>query len=92
MKTTDETSNKSKDGDVPSWLNTILRREKSSSSSDVAAKIQEYDNAEEEAQTLFDSFPFSIGGRDKRSKIWEDEMSPVVASLSGMINIEALNR
>ena len=90
MKTTDETSNKSKEGDVPSWLNAILRREKSSSSSDVAAKLQEYDNAEEEAETLFDSFPFSIGGRDKRSKIWEDEMSPVVASLSGMINIEAL--
>lgn len=90
MKTTDETRNKSKEGDVPSWLNSILRREKSSSSSDVAAKILEYDNAEEEAETLFDSFPFSIGGRDKRSKIWEDEMSPVVASLSGMINIEAL--
>lgn len=90
MKTTDETRNKSKEGDVPSWLNSILRREKSSSSSDVAAKIQEYDNAEEEAETLFDSFPFSIGGRDKRSRIWEDEMSPVVASLSGMINIEAL--
>ena len=102
VKTTDdETRSKNKEaGDVPSWLNAILRREQSSDN--VGAKLEyDADNAVEEVEAvekLFDSFPFSIGGsRDKsRSassssrKIWEEEMSPVVASLSGMINVEAL--
>ncbi|KAL7440394.1 hypothetical protein ACHAXM_007156 [Skeletonema potamos] len=43
----------------------------------------------------FDSFPFSLGPK-RSTKIWESEMSPVVASLvglsgmNGMVNVEAL--
>eukprot|EP00574_Skeletonema_japonicum_P006221 CAMPEP_0201723224 /NCGR_PEP_ID=MMETSP0593-20130828/7349_1 /ASSEMBLY_ACC=CAM_ASM_000672 /TAXON_ID=267983 /ORGANISM="Skeletonema japonicum, Strain CCMP2506" /LENGTH=680 /DNA_ID=CAMNT_0048214301 /DNA_START=215 /DNA_END=2253 /DNA_ORIENTATION=+ len=38
----------------------------------------------------FDSFPFSLGRKSNNNKIWESEMTPVVASMSGMVNVEAL--
>lgn len=40
----------------------------------------------------FDSFPFSLGPKrsNNNNKIWESEMSPLVASMSGMVNVEAL--
>jgi hypothetical protein len=71
---------KSKDTDIPAWLKPLLKRDQSTSNR------EKYDEPDEK---LFDSFPFSIG-KDRKSKIWESEMSPVVASLSGMINVEAL--
>lgn len=37
------------------------------------------------------SNPFAIGNNNKRkSRIWEEEMSPLVAEMSGMANVEAL--
>ena len=38
----------------------------------------------------FDSFPFSLGPTKSSDKIWQNEMSPLVASISGMVNVEAL--
>lgn len=71
---------KSKDDDIPSWLKPLLRREKADTD-----KPSGYTD-----EKLFDSFPFSIGGKERRTNIWESEMSPLVAQLSGMINVEAL--
>ena len=77
----EETTDNDTKTKAPTWLRSLLRKD-SSVRNDV-----EIDGSDEK---IFDSFPFSIGGRDKKSKIWDQEMSPVVASLSGMINIEAL--
>jgi len=39
----------------------------------------------------FDSFPFSLGPTKSSDKtVWQNEMSPLVASISGMVNVEAL--
>mmetsp|Transcript_12908 Transcript_12908/g.19374 ORF Transcript_12908/g.19374 Transcript_12908/m.19374 type:complete len:722 (+) Transcript_12908:69-2234(+) len=46
-------------------------------------------NNNQNNEISFDSFPFSLGPK-RSNKIWESEMSPLVASLSGMVNVEAL--
>ncbi|KAL7516327.1 hypothetical protein ACHAWX_001354 [Stephanocyclus meneghinianus] len=76
-------SSRKDDGDIPAWLRPLLRREQVQSGTN-------NNNYDEPDEKLFDSFPFSIGGKNNKSKIWDSEMSPIVASLSGMINIEAL--
>ncbi|KAL3791624.1 hypothetical protein HJC23_012214 [Cyclotella cryptica] len=73
------------DGDIPAWLKPLIKREQL-----LVQSGTDSDNYGETDEKLFDSFPFSIGGKNRKSKIWESEMSPIVASLSGMINIEAL--
>lgn len=69
------------ESDLPAWIKALVKWEVSDS-----AKISSA-TAKNEGIS-FDSFPFSIG--DKSENIWENEMSPLVASLSGMVNIEAL--
>ena len=79
-----DAKNKNKEGDIQAWLKQLIRRDqKTLDTIDI-----EYNESEDE--TLFDTFPFTIGGKPKRSMIWDQEMSPVVASLSSMVNVEAL--
>ena len=78
-----ESKRRKNNGDVPAWLKPLLRREQSTPVPDEVERLASNER-------LFDSFPFSIGGKNRRSKIWESEMTPLVASLSGMINVEAL--
>lgn len=68
----------------------ILSEKKSSSNSDdfptwLKALTKWDTTTQDTTATTSRSFPFT-----SRKKIWEEEMSPLVASLSGMANIEAL--
>lgn len=79
-----DAKNKNKEGDIQAWLKQLIRRDQKT------LDTMEIEYNESEDETLFDTFPFTIGGKPKRSKIWDQEMSPVVASLSSMVNVEAL--
>ncbi len=70
----------------PSWLKALINWESSdrSPSSSVARD-------KSGGGSQFDILKFAVGGNRKSAKNgWEDEMSPLVASLSGMVNVEAL--
>lgn len=72
-----------KDNDFPNWAKGLVNWG--------TASVNNNQN-----EISFDSFPFSLSGPKRSTKIWESEMSPVVASLSGlsgmtgMVNVEAL--
>ena len=71
--------------DFPAWLKALTRWNVSDtprSSSDASAQPF--------GGSPFDSFPFPIGGNRMNAGLLEVEMSPMVASLSGMVNVEAL--
>ncbi len=71
--------------DFPAWLKALTRWNVSDtprSSSDASAQPF--------GGSPFDSFPFAIGGKRMNAGLLEVEMSPMVASLSGMVNVEAL--
>ena len=71
--------------DFPAWLKALTRWNVSDtprSSSDASAQPF--------GGSPFDSFPFPIGSNRMNAGLLEVEMSPMVASLSGMVNVEAL--
>ena len=78
--------NNSKEGDLPAWVKTLIRWE----SSDSVAQTNAVNSDSWKKKISLDSFPFSIGVNNGKGKIWDEEMSPLVASLSGMVNVEAL--
>ena len=73
-----------KDNDFPNWAKGLVNWG--------AATADDNSNNNNQNEISFDSFPFSLGRSKSKisTKIWESEMSPVVASLSGMVNVEAL--
>ena len=71
--------------DFPAWLKALIRWNASDvSRSSLDASIQPFGGSP------FDSFPLTIGGNSMNRGLFDDEMSPMVASLSGMVDIEAL--
>lgn len=68
-----------KDNDFPNWAKGLVNW-------GTAGGVN---NDNQNDNVSFDSFPFSLGPK-RSNKIWESEMSPVVASMSGMVNVEAL--
>lgn len=73
------------DGEVPAWLKALIRWVTSDS-----GKAATSTAARQSEGVYFDSFPFKIGGDNRKAKIWDDEMGPLVSSMSGMVNVEAL--
>ena len=69
----------SKDNDFQNWAKGLVNWGTAGSES----------NNQNDTSLSFDSFPFSLGPR-RSPKIWDSEMSPLVASMSGMVNVEAL--
>lgn len=69
----------SKDNDFQNWAKGLVNWGTAGSAS----------NNQNDTSLSFDSFPFSLGPR-RSPKIWESEMSPLIASMSGMVNVEAL--
>jgi hypothetical protein len=71
--------------DFPAWLKTLIRWNASEvSRSSAIASTQPFGGSP------FDSFPLTIGGTGMNRGLFDDEMSPMVASLSGMVDVEAL--
>ncbi|KAL7439655.1 hypothetical protein ACHAXH_004161, partial [Discostella pseudostelligera] len=89
----DNTEQESRGGqDFPAWLKALLKWDTSdqSPSPSPSATIEQ---DEVGGGSPLDILKFAVGGNRRSATIqngWEDEMSPVVASLSGMINVEAL--
>ncbi|EED91263.1 predicted protein [Thalassiosira pseudonana CCMP1335] len=73
------------DGEVPAWLKALIRWVTSDS-----GKAATSTAGTQSEGVYFDSFPFKIGGDNRKAKIWDDEMGPLVSSMSGMVNVEAL--
>lgn len=71
--------------DFPSWLKALTRW----NASDVSRSSSDPSDLPF-GGSPFDSFPFVIGSNRMNSFFLEDEMTPLVASLSGMVNVEAL--
>lgn len=83
----DSGSNSAKDSsDFPTWVKALIRWDSSEKASSSNSNAQKADGG----TTPFHSFPFAIGGNKRNSGMWEEQMSPAVASLSGMVNVEAL--
>ena len=88
-KTNTNTDGKSSDGqDFPAWLKALIKWDVSdqqpSSSPSVASD-------QVDGGSPLDILKFAVGGNKRRkTNGWDEEMSPLVASLSGMVNIEAL--
>ncbi|KAL7545677.1 hypothetical protein ACHAWF_009026 [Thalassiosira exigua] len=74
---------------LPRWVKSLTRWDPPRDSS-VSAPVDAEADAEKD-RTSFDSFSFfGAGGESRRFSAWEAEMSPDVASMSGMVNLEAL--
>ena len=79
--------------DVPAWLKALLKWDTSDQSPSPSATIDIEQEQVVGGGSPLDILKFAVGGNRRSATInhgWEDEMSPVVASLSGMINVEAL--
>lgn len=89
----DNTEQESRGGqDFPAWLKALLKWDTSdqSPSPSPSATIEQDEVGGGSPLVIL---KFAVGGNRRSATIqngWEDEMSPVVASLSGMINVEAL--
>ena len=70
--------------DFPAWLKALTRWNVSDTPRSTSASAQPFGGSP------FDSFPFAIGGNKMNAGLLEVDMSPMVASLSGMVNVEAL--
>ncbi|KAL3826762.1 hypothetical protein ACHAXA_009371 [Cyclostephanos tholiformis] len=71
--------------DFPAWLKALIRwnaSEVSRSSSDASTQPN--------LGSPLDSLPLTIGGHGMNRGIFDDEMSPLVASLSGMVDVATL--
>ena len=85
--------------EFPAWVKALTKWDTSSATSSSSEQptsppVSKANDGQKEGIS-FDSFPFGIGNnndnrRKSSAKIWEKEMGKEVASLSGMLNVEAL--
>ena len=81
-KDDDNNNNSSgEENDFPNWAKSLVNW---------GALVNNDRRNDDDVDASFDSFPFSLGPAKSSEKIWQNEMSPLVASISGMVNVEAL--
>jgi len=75
--------------DFPAWVKALTRWSDVTEQPPPPPSSSSAEGAQRNEGLSFDSFPFG-GNRRSNSDVWQEEMSPLVASLSGMVNVEAL--